>query len=442
MPHVGNRRGPARRRVSYDTQTHLTDPDGTAFAQNEANKRTVARPESRQAPLYAEREKFVIPLVGVGEHEMRLNPTLNPNLIALNDAISRYNSVNDFSPLSKLSSKILAQRTLLRAKLESARAALFKTVTEIDSITRDLHRAAASDSSRLPFLNQHEHWYEQGNLLALSEDDICNALEAHPPTDAAYFAHYVRCRITECIDVCAREASNLRLRATHPGPAWYWKVDPDPAFARKALRLICMLLYIETDGLFYAFQELVWAKANILRLDWYLPVTLAEIETLGNAVDTIIETLLNAAHHAPVARRRTSFEPGLLDLPRIPVKTAVFYNVAQASHMLDTAWEKRECESLDPAFRMDITDNRAKSVGGCWHAYNEHLTEMLNGHAYEEIHLCVYVATAHLLPAELVEVVLEFALLLEGMSINYEVRDPETGRTKAKYVEWCRFISE
>ncbi|KAK5729557.1 hypothetical protein LTR17_011860 [Elasticomyces elasticus] len=117
------------------------------------------------------------------------------------------------------------------------------------------------------------------------------------------------------------------------------KVNRNPIFARKALRLILALLYIDDGGLYHAFHGLVWAKANLLRLDWYLPVTLAEIETLGNAVDHTIETLLNTAHHSPVAETPIAFSSGLLDLPPVTIKTAGFYNVAQASHMFDNVWE-------------------------------------------------------------------------------------------------------
>ncbi|KAK4953404.1 hypothetical protein LTR10_009114 [Elasticomyces elasticus] len=428
MPHWGSMNRIPRSSLPYLTHPYLYDSNGIGIAQNRAKNSTVSRPDPRQASLHAERDKIVVPFVGV--------KNLNPDLTGLNEAVSRYNEVNNFLPLVNPGSEVLAQRTVLRTKVEGARAALIKAVAEIDSATRDLHAAAVSDSSRLPSLNQHVHWYEQGDLLALSEEDMCKAIKAHPPTDAAHFANYVRSRISDSIDTCAGEAPALRLAADHShrgdSDYGYWKVKRNPVFARKALSLLCTLLYIEDGGLYHAFHELVWTKANLLRLDWYLPVTLDEIETLGNAVDVIIETLLSTAHHSPVAETPMAFNPGLLSLRPVTIKTAGFYNVAQARHMFETVWEHRECEEDDPSFYMDINDARGKSVGGCWHAHNEHLTDLLNEHAYEEVEHRVYVATAHVLPPELVEEVLEYALMLEGLSINYEVRDPETGRVKAK----------
>ncbi|KAK5704822.1 hypothetical protein LTR97_001931 [Elasticomyces elasticus] len=434
MPHsgYGNSRVP-RHRQPYNTQPRVYDAYGTGIWQSSAQNTTVDRPEPLKGPLFAERQKDVVPFVGLKD--------LNPNLTGLNEAVVRYNNINKFFPLTDVSSEVLAQRTVLRTRVEGARAALIKAVADIDSAMRDLGAAAASDSSRLPSLNQHKHWYEQGDLLSLSEDDMCKALQAHPPTDAAHFANYVRSRISDSIDTCAREAPAIRHAWDHSkrgdSEYGYWKVDRDPTFARKALRLIFTLLQIKDGGAFYAFHDLVWAQANLLRLDWYLPVTLADIETQGNLVDHTLEVLLDNASHNEVAMR---VDLGMFG--QVSFKTATYYNVAQASHMFDSVWKQRECEEDDEAFYEDIYDARGKSVGGCWHAYNEHLTGMLNEHAYEEVEHCVYVATAHVLPPELVEEVLEYALMLEGMSINYEVRDPKTGRTKAKYVEWCRFISE
>ncbi|KAK5719729.1 hypothetical protein LTR17_015180 [Elasticomyces elasticus] len=426
-------RGLPRRGLPYNTRPWVYDAYGNGIMQSRAHDTTVGRPEPLEAPLFVERQTFVVPFVGVKD--------LNPDLTGLNEAVGRYNNVNNFFPLSHVSSEVLAQRTVLRTKVEGARAALIKAVADIDSATRQLHEVAAGDSSRLPSLNQHGHWYEQGDLLSLSEEDIGKALKAHPPTDAAHFANYVRSRISDSIDTCAREAPAIRQAWDHSkrgdSEYGYWKVDRNPTFARKALRLIFTLLQIKDGGAFYAFHELGWAKANLLRLDWYLPVTLAEIETQGNLVDHTIEVLLDNASHTEVSMR---LDLGMFG--QVSFKTATYYNEAQASHMFDSVWEQRECEEDDEAFYKDIYDARGKSVGGCWHAYNEHLTEMLNEHAYEEVEYCVYVATAHVLPPELVEEVLEYALMLEGMSINYEVRDPKTGRTKAKYVEWCRFIGE
>ncbi|KAK5729559.1 hypothetical protein LTR17_011862 [Elasticomyces elasticus] len=160
MPHWVSMNRIPRSSLPYHTQPYVFDSYGSSIPQNRAKNTTVERPAEQKAPLLVKREKEVIPFVEV--------KNLNPNLTGLNEAVSRYNDVNDFLPLSNPNSEVLAQRAVLRTKVEGARAALIKAVAEIDSAMRDLGAAAVSDSSRLPFLNQHKHWYEQGDLLCTS----------------------------------------------------------------------------------------------------------------------------------------------------------------------------------------------------------------------------------------------------------------------------------
>ncbi|KAK4902557.1 hypothetical protein LTR27_000494 [Elasticomyces elasticus] len=444
MPHWSNMGRTARfdpeRPYGRDPRNgqYLWDDRGEMIVQATTNNTTVEPPEPHRGPLAKEREKVLGPFQQV--------PDTVPDLTALNEAVKCYNSVLNFSPLTDVDLEVLAQRIVLRKELGKAHKTLAQVMRAIDVATKNLHDAAARDSTLLPGLNLHLHWYEQGDLFELSFDDMCGALAVHPPTDAAHFARYVRSCISKSIDNCAQDAPAARLAADHSrrgeSDYGYWKVDADPGFARKALRLILELLYIEDGGVVAAFHELVWAKVNLLRLDWTLPVTLKDIETLGNAVDRIIEILLGTAQQSPSAGIPIIFKPELFDLGPVTIKSANYFDVVRMSHLIDAAWKERECEQDDPEFYMDITDIRGKSVGGCWHAHNENLTELLNEHAYDEIEYCARVATDHILPPELVDEVVEYLLLLEGFSSDYSIRDAETGAVQAKYLGWCQFISE
>ncbi|KAK4953405.1 hypothetical protein LTR10_009115 [Elasticomyces elasticus] len=324
----------------------------------------------------------------------------------LDAAVARYNNLYDFAP-SRPQLDVEHERRRLRTKLDGIRNAVAALELAITDATDDLHEAAVTESHRLPLLNKNIHWYEQGNLLVLSARDADRALKAHRPENHNHYGSYVRHCITDRISTYAKEGDAARKAKLHAAYALGnydyphdYKVEADPMFAHKSLRLIFALLSCN-GGAFTAFHELLWAKANVLRLHWALPTTLEEIETLGNGVDTTLDVLLDREYGDQPFR----YDVGILDLKPIrSIIAADYYDVVAARRNFYAIWEERSCTELEMESDHvnDITDNWGNATGPCWHTHNRVITSFLDDYAAEEIASNARLATEHRLPTELV----------------------------------------
>ncbi|KAK5729555.1 hypothetical protein LTR17_011858 [Elasticomyces elasticus] len=207
-----------------------------------------------------------------------------------------YNNLYDFAP-SKPQPGVEHERRRLRTKLDGIRNAVAALEHAVPDAIDDLHDAAVTESRRLPSLNKDIHWYEQANLLVLSARDADRMLKAHPPEDPNHYGSYVRHCIAHRISTYAKEGDAARTAKLHAAYALGnhdyphdYKVEVDPTFTHKSLRLIFALLSCK-GGVTTAFHELLWAKANVLRLHWASSTTLEDVEVLGNGVDGMIDTL-------------------------------------------------------------------------------------------------------------------------------------------------------
>ncbi|KAK5711295.1 hypothetical protein LTR15_012585 [Elasticomyces elasticus] len=268
-------------------------------------------------------------------------------------------------------------------------------------------------------------------VTVLSARDADRMLKAHTPEDPSHYASYVRHCIADRISTYAKEgdaARTAKLRAAYAlGNYDYphdYKVEADPTFAQKSLRLIFALFSCK-GGVLTAFHELLWAKANVLRLHWALPTTLEEIEVLGNGVDGMIDTLLSRDY----GDRHFCYDIDILDLK--PIRSFVapdYYDVVATRRNFYAVWEERGCTELakESDHVNDIIDNRGNATGPCWHTHNRVITSLLHDYAAEEIASNARLATEHRLPTELVDEVVKYALLLEG-GPDIEMWDAKTG---------------
>ncbi|KAK5743683.1 hypothetical protein LTR17_002590 [Elasticomyces elasticus] len=230
-------------------------------------------------------------------------------------------------------------------------------------------------------------------------------LQAHPPKDPVHFCNYIQKILRNNAAAYVKEVYNRDSRLP----------KLDPAFPHRFQHLSSVLLNME-GGAVPAFHHLVWAKTKLLRLEdtWFISRNVVKVDEGSNTmlceeVDETIQRLLQRQHNfrKPCQIRCASFPS--------------YYDAAKARRNLFTEWIK-------------VDDDKDLAAGyKCWHFYNERLMLMLNHHAWLETRHKVLVATGNVLPPELAEYILEYALASEGVPSKMEVRDPQTRRMQPEY---------
>ncbi|KAK4953406.1 hypothetical protein LTR10_009116 [Elasticomyces elasticus] len=349
----------------------------------------------------------------------------------LNESLKHYNDICLFAPVDSLI--VLAQRTVLANKLDSLRSTLPEVAVAVEDTTRNLQEAAAVEATRVSSLNESIHWYEHGNLLDLPEEQMMELLDGHPPKDAIHFGKHVHHWLSEGIQSFIRtsKASYCAARESNENAYWDWECEDDPTFARKRIRLVLALLSLP-GGLVPGYQELVWAKCNLLQKHRHLPTTYEQIETLGNAIDATIEVLFR---YPPGHRRKSTlaFFLGICGVKHFQFRctSSNYYDAMRARRTCYKAWKEMRCEDNE---NYDSIKNHRGSTGGpCWHGFNTFLMTELTWRAHAELKDNVKVAAQHILPQELFDEIFEYSLLLENLPFNPDIRDGETGEYNWEY---------
>ncbi|KAK5711296.1 hypothetical protein LTR15_012586 [Elasticomyces elasticus] len=324
----------------------------------------------------------------------------------LNESLKHYNDICLFAPVDSLI--VLTQRTVLADKLDSLRSTLAELAVAVEDTTRNLQEAAAVEATRVSSLNESIHWYEHGNLLDLPEEQMMELLDTHPPRDAIHFA---------------RELNENAYRD--------WECEDDPTFAPKRIRLVLALLSL-LGGLVPGYQELVWAKCNLLQKHRHLPTTYEQIETLGNAIDATIELLFR---YPPGHRRKSTltFFLGICGVEHFQLRctSSNHYDAVRARRTCYKAWKEMRCEDNE---NYGSIKNHCGSTGGpCWHGFNTFIMTELTWRAHAELEHNVKVAAQHIVPQELLDEIFEHSLLLEDLPLNPDIRDGETGEYNWEY---------
>ncbi|KAK3643171.1 hypothetical protein LTR56_010318 [Elasticomyces elasticus] len=351
----------------------------------------------------------------------------------LNDSLKQYNDICLFAPVD--SPIVLAQRTILADKLDSVRSTLADVAIAVEDTTRNVQEATAVEATRVSSLNKSTHWYEHGNLLDLPEEQMMELLDAHPPRDAVHFGKHVHHWLSEGLQSFIRtsEASYRAARELNENVYWDWECEDDPTFAPKRVRLILALLSLP-GGFIPGYQELVWAKCNLLQKHRHLPTTFEQIETLGNGIGTTIEMLF---HYPPGSNHnRTLSLLGICGVKRLRLHctSSDYYDTVRARRTFYKAWKEMICE--DDCTYDSIKNHHGSTGGPCWHGFNTFLMTELTWRAHAELKHNVKVAAQHILPQELLDEIFEYSLLLEDLPFNPDIRDEETGEYNWEY--WMR----
>ncbi|KAK5719727.1 hypothetical protein LTR17_015178 [Elasticomyces elasticus] len=289
----------------------------------------------------------------------------------------------------------------LRAVVDDARSALGQAASLVNRAVLTLSKEAREKSIRIPTVVDKFDWYEHMDLFALAEEDLKTMLKAHPPTDVDDFAEFVLHTTYKRLCDHANEECVL-----------------DAAFARKALQLICALLS-SNGGAVAGFHQLVSAKIELLRPECDSPVSVKDIESLDDPLQRAIEWMLKQGNYEGGSKFKIdddlefqcTFVPSYLD-------------AASARRSLRDVWAGHDC-SLDECVEQ-VGDG--EPYGQCWHKRNEKLMLLLNRAAYQEVKRTVWTATQHVLPPELVEEIFEYALLVERIPIDANLREKSAGR--------------
>ncbi|KAK5719728.1 hypothetical protein LTR17_015179 [Elasticomyces elasticus] len=336
----------------------------------------------------------------------------------LNESLKHYNNLCLFAPGN--SPTVLAQRTDLSDKLDSIRSNLAEVTTAIERTTRDLQDAAVVEATRVSSLIGSIYWYEHGNLLDIPEEQMIKLIEDHPPKDAVHFAAY--------------EADTDINENLH----WGWKCEDDPAFAPKRVRLILALVSLP-GGLVPGYQELVWARGNLLQKHRHLPTTLKQIETLGNAIDAIIALMFRR----PSGRQHAStisFPLHVCGIGHLPLHfmPSDYYDTVRARRVFYGAWKQVDCQGEENY--DDFTGWHGRTGLACWHDYNAHLMSELTWRTHAELEYNVRVAAQHILPQELLDEILDYSLMLEKVPFDPNIRNEDTDEYNWAYdLDHCEY---
>ncbi|KAK4902560.1 hypothetical protein LTR27_000497 [Elasticomyces elasticus] len=325
------------------------------------------------------------------------------NFAGLDSAVKRVNALLAAAmSIGSLDPDVRARHEALRTDVDNARDALVKATSQVALATSTLSQAASDESIRLPSTLEDFDWYESIDFFAC------------PPEDGDDFGDYVS-RVTN-----ARMEDYAKKHGVR-----------DTTFARKALQLICALL-ATGEGAFAGLHHLVWTKRELLRSEYDTTVTTVDVTTLCEPVDKAIEWLLQRKPEDPAATFKLC--AGLeFECKYVPD----YFNVAYARRALYEDWTEHDCHEDENV----EYDEHEGPFGLCWHKRNQALLVLLNQRAYQEVKKCVWLATQHVMPPELIEEVFEYTLLEEEVPIDADLRtklNPWSSQCKEEYkVENC-----
>ncbi|KAK5676829.1 hypothetical protein LTS10_010593 [Elasticomyces elasticus] len=319
------------------------------------------------------KERYAISVSGVPEIDLE----------PLDAVVARCNNLFTFAPYLEPDDVMLANRNQMQEQVSEASEALERARTTLSRVTKTLHEATFAAAMRVPSLLSGNRWYE-----ALWHEDVRQMLKVKPPRDTAHFHSYVKRILNASVDDYSR-----RYRAT---PHYAIQFPPrEPEFARRSVGLICNLLKMDA-GKAAGFHLLIWGKIKLLRNYDDSPVDGGDANRYRSLFDRAIEALLKRQRYSGYASCVSVSEP----FPD-------YYDVARARRDLYAEWHHTDCD--EDEIKED-DDDSPRIPGQCWHRNNEALMVSLNKHAYCEVKQNVCLATEHVLPPELVEYVLEFAL--------------------------------
>ncbi|KAK5730202.1 hypothetical protein LTR15_000136 [Elasticomyces elasticus] len=362
---------------------------------------------SRGSRLGRANERYAISVSGVPEIDLE----------PLDAVVARCNNLFTFAPHLEPDDAMLANRDQMQEQVSEASEALERARTTLSRVTKTLHEATLAAAMKVPSLLCGDHWYEDTDLLSLWHEDLRQMLKVKPPRDTAHFHAYVKRMLTASVDDHSR-----RYRATPQYAIQFPAREPD--FARRSVGLICNLL--KMDGSKAAgFHLLIWGKIKLLRNYDDSPVEGIDANRYRPLFDRAIEALLKRQRYSGYASCVSISEP----FPD-------YYDVARARRDLYAEWHHTGCD--EDEIREDDQDS-PRIPGQCWHRRNEALMASLNDHAYREVKQNVFLATAHVLPPELVECVLDFALECEDVPVCPGLRDEGVAYLRA--YDACRNIA-
>ncbi|KAK5704820.1 hypothetical protein LTR97_001929 [Elasticomyces elasticus] len=301
------------------------------------------------------------------------------DLHGLNSAIKRVNVLlTTAKSVDALKDTMHERHSRLRAVVNDARNALVRATSEVSRAIYALSEEAKGESARVPTVINENDWYDYIDVLALAEEDLKTMLEAHVPQDAVDFDEFVF------------KTTYAKLEDYRDGIC-----SPNTAFARKALQLVCALLSSK-GGASAGFRHLVWAKKELLLCDCDSAVTVEEVTSLSGPLDEAIEWLLNRENHGGATMfqidDRLSFN--CTSIPQ-------YFDAADARRTLLEGWHEHDC-SMDESVGEDGDGER---------------------YAYREVKHNVWTATERILPPELIEEIFEYALLVEEVPVDADVRE-------------------
>ncbi|KAK5711297.1 hypothetical protein LTR15_012587 [Elasticomyces elasticus] len=320
----------------------------------------------------------------------------------LNSAIKRVNVLlTTAKSVDALEHTMHERHSTLQAVVNDARNALVRAASQVSRAIYALNEEAKGESARMPTVIDEHDWYEYIDIFALAEQDLKMMLETHLPQDADDFDEFV-------FQTTYAKLEDYRER----------RCSPNTAFARKALQLVCALLSSK-GGAFAGFRHLVWAKKELLRCDCDSAVTVEEVTSLSGPLNQAIEWLLKRENHDGATKfkidDRLSFN--CTSIPQ-------YFDAAESRRALFEGWVGHDC-CMDESVGQD---GDGEQYGQCWHKRNEHLMLLLNQAAYREVKHNVWTATQHILPPELIEEIFEYALLVEEVPVNADVRELSANR--------------
>ncbi|KAK3629923.1 hypothetical protein LTR22_021705 [Elasticomyces elasticus] len=362
---------------------------------------------SRGSRLGRGNERYAISVSGI--------PAID--LEPLDAVVARCNDLFTFAPHLEPDDAMLANRNQMQKQVSEASEALERARTTLSRVTKTLHEATLAAAMRVPSLLSGDHWYEDTDLLSLWHEDLRQMLKVKPPRDTAHFHAYVKLVLIASVDDYSR-----RYRATPHYAIQFPAREPD--FARRSVGLICNVLKMD-GGKAAGFHLLIWGKIRLLRNYDNSPVDGIDANRYRPLFDRAIEALLKRQRYSGYASCVSVSEP----FPD-------YYDVARARRDLYAEWHHTGCD--EDEIREDDEDS-PRIPGQCWHRRNEALMASLNDHAYREVKQNVFLATAHVLPPELVECVLDIALECEDVPVCPGLRDEGVAYLRA--YDACRNIA-
>jgi hypothetical protein len=224
--------------------------------------------------------------------------------------------------------------------------------------------------------------------------------------DANHFAGYIR---------STTESSARLSKKKHP----HLIAGLEDGVVYRVAWLISALLNTEESAI-PVLHTLVWFKATVLRLD-FRSTDRIDLKTLCPRVDAAITQLLEHTIWAPKLHEIHCAIP--LDVLPDDYEFATYYDCASARRQLWHAWLDYDCANINAHRRnaVEIVDEEGRAAGPCFHGHNRRLLELLNLRAAAEIKRNVLYAVGNRLPAELAELVFEFAMVAEEIPQDHRV---------------------